>query len=268
MLLRSVAWRHPLGDEAAPAGHPFDVPVVRALVAHPLEFTTPVTFLVGENGSGKSTLLEAVACAAGSIAVGAQSLDRDPTLASARALADRLRLVWSRRTRAGCFLRAEDVFGYVRAIEQLNHEVAAELKAVHEGRKSFDPGDVPDPEHRPWLGGDGRDFQSHGEAFLDLLATRVRPGGLHLLDEPEAPLSPTRQLTLLAMVGDAAAAGGQFVIATHSPILMALPGATILQLGDGPARPVAWDDVEHVSVTRAFLNSPEAFLRHLGSTES
>lgn len=258
MLLRSVSLR----ETAHPQdGYPFGVPAVRALADRPLEFDAPVTFLVGENGSGKSTLLEAIACAAGSISIGAQSLERDPTLAAARELAGELRLAWSARTRRGFFLRAEDFFGYVKQIEQLNWENRAAVAAVWSGHRG-DP-EVPAMEEREWQGGDGFDLRSHGEAFLDLFASRVHAAGLYILDEPEAPLSPVRQLALLALVMEAARDGAQFIIATHSPILMALPGATILHLDERGYTPAAWDTLEHVTLTRQFLNDPESFLRHL-----
>ena len=258
MLLREVRLRPGAHGRD---GYPFDVPVVSALADVPLVLDCPVTILVGENGSGKSTLLEAIACAAGSIAVGAQPLGSDPSLADARVLADALRLTWSRRTGRGFFMRAEDFFGFVHAMERLDHENRAALAAVARGDRGEPT--VPDPAERPWLGGDGWDFRSHGEAFLAFFAQRVRPGGLYILDEPEAPLSPLRQLALLAQVRDAAAAGAQFLIATHSPILAAVPGASILSLDGGGIRPVAWEDLDHVRLTRQFLADPEAFLRRL-----
>lgn len=259
MVLRSVTVR----DGAPEDGFPFSVSVVRALRGRELEFPTAVTFLVGENGSGKSTLLEGIACAAGSIAVGAQSVDRDPTLTAARALAEQLRLVWTKKVRQGFFLRAEDFFGYVKAMDELDQANAAEMRAVMRGEPRPEP--LPGFEQRPWQGGgrDQHDQRSHGEAFLALFGQRVRGEGLYLLDEPEAPLSPQRQLALLAMVIEASQAGAQFVIATHSPILMAVPEATIYAFDDGVPTETAWDDLEHVQLTRGFLNEPEQYLRHL-----
>jgi predicted ATPase len=105
--------------------------------------------------------------------------------------------------------------------------------------------------------------RSHGELFLDLFRARLTGPGLYLLDEPEVPLSPTNQLALLAMIRDAAGAGSQFLVATHSPILMALPGATILDMDISPPTAVPWEEVEHVAITRAFLSHPESFLRRL-----
>ena len=105
---------------------------------------------------------------------------------------------------------------------------------------------------------------SHGESFLELFQRRFAPHGLYLLDEPEAPLSPVRQLALLALLREMTGAGeSQFIIATHSPILMAFPGATIYSLDGGTPRRVAWDDLEHVTLTRDFLNDPDTFLRRL-----
>jgi predicted ATPase len=111
--------------------------------------------------------------------------------------------------------------------------------------------------------GEGLDARSHGEAFLHFFARRFVPGGIHLLDEPEAPLSPARQLSFIALLNQVVADGGQVVMATHSPILLAVPGATILSFDDGPIRPVRYEDLEHVRLTRDFLSDPAAFLRHL-----
>jgi predicted ATPase len=112
--------------------------------------------------------------------------------------------------------------------------------------------------------GDDLDAYSHGESYFTLFQARFRPGGLYLLDEPEAPLSPLRQIALLSMLkGMIEEGGAQFIIATHSPILMAYPGAAILSFDGGALHPVAYAEVEHVAVTRAFLQSPERFLRHL-----
>ena len=111
--------------------------------------------------------------------------------------------------------------------------------------------------------GEDADARSHGESFLALFRARFVPGGLYLLDEPEAPLSPQRQLALLSMLKEMTAQEAQFIIATHSPILMALPGADILSFDTAPVRRVSYEEVEHVTLTRDFLNNPEAFLRHL-----
>jgi len=268
--LREIALRR------AGEGHPFDTPAVRALLAAPLALDAPVTFLVGENGSGKSTLLEGIAATAGLPAVGAEETASDPSLGAARRLGRALKLTWSPGPRTGLFLRAEDVFGFARRMDAARDGLEAERRAVAEDA-SLSPlarglGAMPYARELAALReryGEGADARSHGEAFLLLFRDRLHGGGrgrgrgLYLLDEPEAPLSPTRQLALLALLIDATKQGGQFLVATHSPILMALPGAAILHLDECGFRPAAWEDLEHVTLTRHFLNDPDAFLRHL-----
>lgn len=113
------------------------------------------------------------------------------------------------------------------------------------------------------LYGGGLDVQSHGESYFKLFQSRFRPNGLYLLDEPEAPLSPMRQLSLIAMIEEMVKQDGQFIIATHSPILLAYPDAAILQFTDGTIQAARYDELEHVTITRSFLNNPDAYLRHL-----
>jgi predicted ATPase len=115
---------------------------------------------------------------------------------------------------------------------------------------------------RGQYGRDLNDF-SHGESFLEFFQARIVPGGLYILDEPEVPLSPVRQLGLLSLMKQMVEQDAQFIVATHSPILMAFPGATILSFDESPPRPVAYEELEHVTLTRDFLNNPEQFLRHL-----
>lgn len=248
---------------------PFNVPAL-AHLEH-LEFTAPVTFFVGENGSGKSTLLEALAVAAGLPAVGSEETDRDRSLAPVRELARHLKLTWRRRTHRGFFLRAEDFFGFARRLSAIQAELEAEMAALeseYAGRSTQARNLARMPYARE-LGelrrryGAGLDAQSHGESFLLLFQQRFVPDGLYLLDEPEAPLSPLRQIGLLSLLKEMTAQGGQFIIATHSPILMAFPGAQILSFDHTPPRPIPWEELEHVTLTRAFLNDPQAFLAHL-----
>ena len=248
---------------------PFSLPVVRAWER--LEFENPVTFLVGENGSGKSTVLEALAAAAGMVTAGAEHAHNDPALKDVRRLADRMRLVWNRRTTRGFFLRAEDFIGFVRQQVRTRADLKAEIERVdeeYEGRSDYAKGLAKMPASGQLQAmqaryGDGLENRSHGEQFLDFFRARFVPGGLYLLDEPEAPLSPMRQLGLLALVRGMLGQEAQFIIATHSPILMAFPGAQILSFDEQPPKVVAFDDLEHVRITRDFLNNPEVFLRHL-----
>jgi predicted ATPase len=247
-------------------GFPFNVPAVRKLKE--LGFRRPVTFFVGENGTGKSTLLEALAAGAGSVVVGGEDVRTDKTLAHARRLAAQLKLVWTKRTHRGFFLRAEDFFGFAKRVNQTSAELeemasdfGKELKGyglrlaqgVVRGQRSALASRY----------GEDADARSHGEGFLQLFQSRFVPGGLYLLDEPEAPLSPQRQLALLSMLKGMVAQDSQFVVATHSPILMAFPDASILSFDHTPVREIPYDEVEHVSLTRDFLADPEAFIRHL-----
>jgi predicted ATPase len=249
-----------------PARFPWSLPLIRDLSE--LAFTTPVTFLVGENGSGKSTLLEGIAAGMDAVAAGSRDLRRDPSLQAARDLA--AGFVFARRRHASTrlFLRAEDVFGYTGRLAADMDELAAieqELGQLREGpgrdrAMAMARGERAALTHRY---GENPDARSHGETFLALLRTRLVPNGLYFLDEPETPLSPSRVLALIALLADCVVRGCQFIIATHSPILMALPGATILLAEDGVLRPAAWDEVEHVRVTRAFLANPAALLRRV-----
>lgn len=248
---------------------PFNVPIIQAL--QEINFQAPVTFFVGENGSGKSTLMEAIACAIGSVTVGSESVKTDPTLAHMRKLADHLRLTWSKRTHKGFFLRAEDFFGYAKQIAKTRHELEQELNNVdreYAGRSKYAK-DLAKMPHRNEIGalqrryGDGLDVRSHGESFLGLFQSRFVPGGLYLLDEPEAPLSPLRQLSFLSMLKQMTAEDAQFIIATHSPIILAFPEAQIMSFNDGTIKNIPYDELEHVTLTRAFLNDPQSYMRHL-----
>jgi predicted ATPase len=268
--LRSIALSAATGEAADDDAYPFSVPAVASLRETPLALDAPVTFLVGENGAGKSALLEGLACAAGSIAIAGDDPRRDPSLAKARELGARLRLSWRARTQRGFFLRAEDFFGYAKYISTLRSGLEQDLA-------EFDAAPGPDSFGRRLARGtylrEIGELQrtdrtvnetSHGESFLELFQRRFVPRGLYLLDEPEAPLSPIRQLALLAILREMVDVGeSQFIIATHSPLLMAFPGATIFSLDAGSPRRVAWANLEHVTLTRDFLNDPELYLRQL-----
>ncbi|MGD2067897.1 MAG: AAA family ATPase [Gemmatimonadota bacterium] len=268
-LLRSFEIRLPDREEAD--RFPFSIPALRN--AGTVELARDVTFLVGENGSGKSTLLEAIALAAGLPTVGSTAVSSDPTLAAQGRLARALRLTWSRRTRRGFFLRAEDFFGWIRAQRALRQELERDLAETR--RRLSDASDyarrlaegpalasLADMDRRY---GRNPDAASHGESFLSLFRSRFVADGLHLLDEPEAALSPQSQLGLVALLEGMVEEGAQFVIATHSPILLAIPGARILDFDRAPLASASWDDLESVRLYREVLNAPERYFRHLWS---
>ncbi len=265
LYLDSIRPRAPFG---ASQGFPFSLPLVRDMGE--LRFTAPATFFVGENGSGKSTLLEAIAAGMKAVAMGSHALDRDPTLAPARALGAALVFARKRAPRRKAFLRAEDVFGFQKRVaaemeelSDLGEHYRATMRAGSYGQRlAMGVAGGQKGALAASYGADP-DAGSHGETFLNLMQKRLKPGGLYLLDEPETPLSPQRQLALLAILKRALAEDCQLIIATHSPILMALPGAAIWLFEGGQIRPVAWDEVEHVALTRAFLANPRRFLDKL-----
>lgn len=226
-----------LREDRIQAGtHPFEIPLLRNGLA--LSLTTPVTFLVGENGSGKSTILEALAW---SVGFGTQGGNRDHVFeegADGHALGRALKLEWRQRTTTGFFLRAETFFNFATYLESVGSTFSS-------------------------YGGESLHVKSHGEAFLALFENRFEDG-LYILDEPEAALSPQRQLAFLRILHQLTAPrSAQFVIATHSPLLLAFPGATVLSLDDGRIDQVDYRDTDHYRVTRDFLAAPERFFRHL-----
>lgn len=248
---------------------PFDLEIVRSL--REIQFTSDVTFFVGENGSGKSTILEAIACAVESITVGSESVKTDKTLAPIRKLAQYFRLVWQKRTHKGFFLRAEDFFGYAKTMRRTREELEQDLSEVdreYQGRSKY----AADLARMPYEGElaaiknryrKDLDNYSHGESFLTLFQSRFVRDGLYLLDEPEAALSPNRQLTFISALKGMLQENSQFIIATHSPIILAFPKASILRFDGGRIQRVQYDELEHVNLTKDFLNNPESFLRHL-----
>lgn len=265
--LRSVELRAVAGEAAD--RFPFSVPVIRTLPR--LALGQSVTMLVGENGSGKSTLLEGIAAAANLPAVASEAIQRDETLASQRWLGRALKLTWSRRAFRGFFLRAEDFFGFTKALSKLRAELLAELAEIdvtYEGRSGYAKGlakmpaasSLADMERRYGI---NLDENSHGQSFLKLFRSRFVPDGLYLLDEPEAALSPQSQLALMAMIADMTAQNAQFIIATHSPILLGFPGAVIYSCDSVPIERVAFAELDHVVITREFLNAPERMLKEL-----
>jgi predicted ATPase len=246
---------------------PFSLPILHSL--QELQFETPVSLLVGENITGKSTILESIACAVEMIIVGSESTRSNESLALTRELAKFLRLSWTKRTSRGFFLRAEDFFGYAKLLNRIRYEMESDLKdkgykdrddfAQQQARISFTH-ELNDLRHQY---GDGLDTHSHGESFLALFQSRFKPNGLYMLDEPEAPLSPIPQLALIAAIKDMVSQDGQFINATHSPILMAFPDATIFNFDHDEIHQAHYKDLEQVKLVRDFLHDPQAFLNRL-----
>jgi predicted ATPase len=221
--------------------YPFSLPAIRTLEF--LDLHPKITFLVGENGSGKSTLLEAMAVALGFNPEGGSRNFNFGTRESHSELHEYLRIAKGyRRHRDGFFLRAESWFNLATEIEKLDAEPD------------------PSPPIITYFGNRSLHEQSHGESFMALLKHRLHGDGLYLLDEPEAALSPARQIEAMARLHELVLQGSQFVIATHSPILMAYPDALILQCGVSGIHPIAYEDTEHFRITRDFLNHRQRVL--------
>src|SRR5688572_15958540 len=203
------------------------------------------------------------------IAVGSAEVDRDETLQAARELASGFRFERRRQPRTKLFFRAEDIFGFTRRMLHTMKDLAS---IEEEFRREFQDGSYGQKlaigaargQRQALEGryGENPDAKSHGEVFLGLLASRLVPGGLYLLDEPEAPLSPRGVLQLLALIKDRVEAGCQFIIATHSPMLMAFPEAAIQVFAGATVTQTPYADVEHVQLTRSFLENPQRFLKH------
>ena len=224
--------------------YPFSLPVVRNL--DDLELHPAVTFLIGENGSGKSTLLEALAVAWGFNPEGGTKNFHFQTRRSHSVLHEYLRLVKSvQRARDGFFLRAESLFNVASEIEHLDEEPA------------------PGPPIINSYGGRSLHEQSHGESFFAVMMHRFGGRGFYVLDEPEAALSPSRQLAMIARIHELVRARSQFVIATHSPMLMAYPNAWIYQISEHGLQRVGLEETQHYIVAKRFLNDPHRQLAGL-----
>ena len=229
-----------LPEKFDPTRYPFNIQALSQGID--LAFRSNVTFFVGENGSGKSTFLEALAECCGFNPEGGNRDHNREVFADRSDLAQALRLSWSPKATEGFFMRAESFYNFATYIEQVSDLRAYGGRSLHE--------------------------QSHGESFLSLFANRFEQG-LYILDEPEAALSPQRQLSFLKIIHDLEVPGhAQFLIATHSPIILSYPGAVLFSLDGDSIREIAYHESDHFRVTRDFLNSPERYFKHLFDTPS
>jgi len=226
-------------DRMTGTHYPFTIPAFRHGIE--LDLPTPVTFLVGENGSGKSTLLEALAEICGFNPEGGNRDHYREAREDRSELAQALRLSWLPKMTEGFFMRAESFYNFASYLDSVSDFMAYGGKSLH--------------------------HQSHGESFLALFQNRFEHG-LYILDEPEAALSPQRQLAFLRIIHQLEVPRhAQFLIATHSPILLAYPGATLYQFEEDGIREIAYRDTDHYLVTKEFLNAPERILRYLFSED-
>ncbi|WP_419891638.1 AAA family ATPase [Paenibacillus xylanexedens] len=215
--------------------YPFDIPAIQSLER--LELRNNVTFFVGENGSGKSTLLEGIAHQCGFNTAGGGRNNTYETHASESSLGNYLRLAWLPKITNGFFMRSESFYQFASHVDAM-------------------------PASLQYYGGRSLHEQSHGESFLSLFVNRFSSKGIYLLDEPEAALSPARQLSLLRILHDLSGTS-QFIIATHSPILLGYPGAEILSFDDSHIQEVAYEETDHYQITRSFLENRDRMLNEL-----
>ena len=234
-----------------------------------LEFKNNVTFFVGENGTGKSTLLEGMAAYLNLPTAGSLPMEQDPMLAHARYLAKYLSIGMKSRSASGFFSRAEDFLGFVKNIQRQIADLNSEIREIEE---TWQGGDIAratsyiKAERDALISryGENLDAMSHGEGFLKFFLARITGTGVYLIDEPEAALSPQRQLSLISLIMEKVKnVEAQFIIATHSPIIMSIPNAQILEFKDGNISEVDYKDTEHYQLTKSFLDRPEVFLRGL-----
>jgi predicted ATPase len=228
--------------------YPFSIPSIKGL--EELSITRNITFFVGENGSGKSTLLEAIADQIGFNKAGGSQNNRFEIVDTVSSLGQYLRLSWLPKINNGFFLRAETFYDFASYLEELQRE-----NPLIDVFRAY--------------GGKSLHEQSHGESFLSLFKNRFGKEGIYLLDEPEAALSPARQLALLKIIHDLEKEGAsQFIIATHSPILLGYPEATIYHFDhESGITQMEYEETEHYQLTKYFLTNREGILRHLFAEE-
>ena len=245
--------------------YPYDIPAIK--FAKNINLSKPITFFIGENGTGKSTLLESVA-----FRLHLPHLDGSDYAKSsfnaAKTLLPYLELKWSIERSVGFFFRAEDFGDYLNSVNRNDASLHADLDELHDEvpkdivKQIKDSANYQLHHMRKNYGQELESF-SHGEAYLHIMNQVINQRGIYLLDEPEAALSPAKQLSLIYFLNQHLHHYmSQFIIATHSPMLMAYPGATIYEITDNGMEQTALEDTNHYAVTKSFLNNPEAYFRH------
>jgi predicted ATPase len=247
---------------------PFNIPAVQ--FAKNIQLNKNITIFVGDNGCGKSTLLESLALKLSLPLIGGHIKHNNKTgFEAAEEIEDSLTIDWLREVKIGFFFRAEDFSDFINSVENDQKKIALDLQELK--------GNVPDHVIEEMSNGMnyslnqmkknyGSNMQafSHGEAFLKILQKRIGNKGIFLLDEPEAALSPLKQLSLIFLIQEICKKqNAQFIIATHSPILMGIPNATIYEIEEDTMKEVVYQETNHYRITKTFLDNPDFYLRHL-----
>jgi len=240
---------------------PWSLPLIKNF--EEIHFEQPISLFVGENGSGKSTILEAIAAYSEVPLAGSYRLEDDDSLAAANSLADYMSIRFSEKTHRGFFVRAEDFIGFARNIK---NEIIALDAEIQEVKDTFTGGDIKltigaiEGEKNQLIKSYTKNLEamSHGEGFVKFFTSRITGKGLYLIDEPEAALSPTRQLSLLSLILEKVEkTGSHFIIATHSPIIMSVPQSEVFYFEDGQVNKIDFQETQHFKLTKSILDDPE-----------
>lgn len=248
--------------------HPFPFSVAAVRFAKNVNLDERVTIFIGDNGTGKSTLLESIALSVQLPLIGGH-ISQQRGFEAASILKPFIEIEWKRETSKGFFFRAEDFSDFVNSVENENQRIAYDLRSL-EGevddsiiRQMSDSMNYSLRNMRKDYGENMQAF-SHGEAYLKILQTRIGDKGIFLLDEPEAALSPLKQLSLIFFIIEVLKSRNtQFIISTHSPILMGIPNALIYEIQEDGMQPVDYKDTDHYRITKLFLNNPEHYLKEM-----
>jgi len=265
MIIKSLRLRNV--PEENIAAFPWTLPLIQHLPE--FSFDKPISFFVGENGSGKSTILEAIAAYCEVPLAGSYRLEDDASLAAANELADYFTIRYEEKGRMGFFTRSEDFIGFARKIKREIRELENEIEEIKENYVGGDLNLLLGPSKSAIASLESRyskdlEAMSHGEGFLKFFTSRITGKGLYLIDEPEAALSPTRQLSLLALIAQKVKENGsQFIIATHSPIIMAVPGSEIFYFQDDTVSKTNYTETEHYQLTKSILDNRDYVMEQL-----
>ncbi|MGN0779240.1 MAG: hypothetical protein ACI4MJ_08855 [Aristaeellaceae bacterium] len=266
VMLRAIRRRSRLHD----AGYPGQAEVIAALDTWTLD--APVTILCGDNGSGKTTLMELLAALTRAVRIDGGAGAKAPKQQACQRCAEDFQAVFGMKPRRSFFFQAEDFIRYLdrlRAMREDAQDALDGLDAAYEGRSNYArmlaamPHASALAEMNSLYGG-SMENRSHGEGFLDFFRARLHPGGLYLLDEPEGALSYVNQMAMLLLMQQAVATGCQFIVATHSPVLAAYPGAALLELRDGALQPCTYEQLESIAFLKRFLAARDSTLQLFG----